>query len=169
MNWAKGFLRSLVSLDDTPERIALGFAVGVFFAFSPLLGMHTFLGLLVAFVFGLNRVAVLVGVFINNPWTLVPIYGLAVYLGGLLVGFPPSASMPDLEWSTVLQSRFWAELAGQRGLVKPLFIGSTILSVGSALVSYPLVLFLIQKARSARQHPAARALPQEPSVPAQEA
>ncbi len=150
MSWAKRSLRSLVSLNDTPERIALGFAVGVFFAFSPLLGMHTFLGLLVAFVFGLNRVAVLVGVFINNPWTLVPIYGLAAYLGGLLVGFPPAASLPNLEWSGVLQRRFWAELAGHWGIVKPVLLGSTILSVGFALISYPVALFLVQKARAGR-------------------
>ncbi len=150
MSWAKGFLRSLVSLNDTPERIALGFSVGVFFAFSPLLGMHTFLGLLVAFVFGLNRVAVLVGVFINNPWTLVPIYGLAAYVGGLLIGFPPAASLPNLEWGAVLNGRFWAELAGHWGLIKPLLLGSVILSVGSALISYPVALFLVQKARSGR-------------------
>ena len=49
------YLRRLLALDDTPERIALAFAVGVFLAFSPLLGLHTVLGLAIAFLFGLNR------------------------------------------------------------------------------------------------------------------
>jgi hypothetical protein len=55
------FLGRLLNLNDTPERIAFAFAIGVFLAFSPLLGLHTFLGLTLAFLFGLNRVAVLVG------------------------------------------------------------------------------------------------------------
>ncbi len=34
----------LLALDDTPERIARAFAVGVFLAFSPLIGLHLLLG-----------------------------------------------------------------------------------------------------------------------------
>ena len=150
MSWGKGsrYLRSLVSLNDSPQRIALGFAVGIFLAFSPLLGLHTFLGLLIAFLFGLNRVAVLVGVFVNNPWTLVPIYGLAAYLGGLLVGFPPAVLGTSLDWKALMQSRFWTELVKDWEFLKPLLVGSTILSISCALISYPLALFLVRKARS---------------------
>ena len=52
-------------------------ALGVFFGFSPILGLHTVLGLALAFVFGLNRVAVLLGVYSNLPWILPPYYTLA--------------------------------------------------------------------------------------------
>jgi len=141
-------LRYLTALDDSPHRIAMGFAVGIFLAFSPLLGLHTFLGLLIAFLIGLNRVAVLVGVFINNPWTLIPIYGLAAYLGGLLVGYPPAMSSPSFEWNTLLQSSFWKGLAENPAFLKALLIGSAILSTGCALISYPVALFLIRKVRS---------------------
>ena len=48
----------------------LAYAVGVFFGFSPFLGLHTILGLVVAFAFNLNRVAVLLGVYSNLPWIL---------------------------------------------------------------------------------------------------
>ena len=146
-------MRSLVSLNDTPERIAMGFAVGVFLAFTPLLGLHTLLGLLAAFAFGLNRVAVLVGVFVNNPWTLVPIYGLATFVGGLLVGFPPASAIPDLEWHSVFQGRFWSDMAREWRLLKPLLLGSSILAFPAAFLSYILVLRLIQKAKDARPRP----------------
>ena len=35
--------RRLLALDDPPERTALAFAIGVFIAFSPFLGLHTIL------------------------------------------------------------------------------------------------------------------------------
>src|SRR2546422_11400139 len=94
-----GLWHKVLVLEDTPERIALGFAVGVFLAFSPFLGLHTLLGLTLAFLFGLNRVAVLVGLFVNNPWTLVPIYAAATYIGGIFLGDAPSAVLPDFGWS----------------------------------------------------------------------
>ena len=142
-------MHKLVSLNDSPQRIALGFAVGVFLAFSPLLGLHTVLGLLIAFVFGLNRVAVLVGLFINNPWTLFPIYGLATYVGGLLVGFPPSVPIQALGFNAVLQTRFWVELAGEWGFWKPLLLGSAILSCTTAVLSYLLTLLVVTRAKGA--------------------
>jgi uncharacterized protein (DUF2062 family) len=139
-----------LALEDTPQRIAFGFAVGVFLAFSPLLGLHTFLGLTLAFLFGLNRVAVLVGVFINNPWTLVPIYAAATYVGGALIGFPATTALPDFAWNHIWQSSFWMQLVHQWRILKPLVVGSLILSVLSAMLSYPLALYLVQKGKSLR-------------------
>lgn len=142
-------MQKLVTLDDSPHRIALGFAVGVFLAFTPLLGLHTVLGLLIAFAFGLNRVAVLVGVFVNNPWTLFPIYGLATYVGGLFVGFPSSLPLAALGFGEIFKSRFWIEVAGAWGFWKPLLLGSAILSCTAAALSYLLVLFVITRAKGA--------------------
>jgi uncharacterized protein len=139
------YLQKLVTLDDSPHRIALGFAVGVFLAFSPLLGLHTVLGLVIAFAFGLNRVAVLVGVFVNNPWTLFPIYALATYVGGLFVGLPSSAPLAALGFGAVFRSRFWVELAGAWEFWKPLLLGSAILSCTSAVLSYILVFLVITR------------------------
>ncbi len=147
-----GYIRRLLTLDDTPERIALAFSIGVFFAFSPLIGLHTFLGLLVAFLFGLNRAAVLVGVFINNPWTLVPIYSVATYVGGLLIGFPATSAMPEFGWKQVFHSSFWHQLSSQWLLIKPLLLGSSILSVLFALLSFLFARFLIIKFRAYRTH-----------------
>jgi uncharacterized protein (DUF2062 family) len=151
MRWVgnSGYLERLVSLDDSPQRIAFGFAVGVFLAFTPLLGLHTLLGLLLAFAFGLNRVAVLVGLFINNPWTLFPIYGLATYVGGLFVGFPPSSHVPSLGFGALFQARFWVEIAGQWAFWKSLLLGSAILSCAAAAFSYILTLLIVRRMKSA--------------------
>ena len=57
----------------------------MFFGFSPFLGLHTVLGLVVAFAFSLNRVAVLLGVYSNLPWILPAYYTLATLLGATLL------------------------------------------------------------------------------------
>ncbi len=144
----KKFLRYLFALEDTPERIALAFSLGVFLAFSPLLGLHTFLGLVFAFLFGLNRFALLLGVFINNPWTLVPIYAAGTYLGGLLGGFPARPQLPHFNWHALWGSAFWLQLAGQRSILKPLVLGSSLLSIIAATLAYLTALHFIRRRRA---------------------
>jgi len=60
-------LQMLLHLEDTPHRTAVAFGLGLWLAFFPLLGIHTGLALLIAFLFRLNRAALLVGVYFSNP------------------------------------------------------------------------------------------------------
>ena len=146
----RNYVRRLLALDDSPQRIALAFAVGIFLAFSPLLGLHTFLGLTIAFAFGLNRPAILIGVFVNNPWTLVPIYALGTYIGGHILGSPETSNLPEFAWRHLFRGSYWVQIVGQWRLLKPMFLGSTILALCVAMVSYPLALYLISKGRAYR-------------------
>jgi hypothetical protein len=144
------YLRKLLALDDTPERVALAFALGVVLAFSPLLGLHTILGLTIAFAFRLNRAAVLIGVFVNNPWTIVPIYTAAAYLGWCLLGFPAAPVLPDFQWNHLWYGGFWMDLWRNAAILRPLILGSTILCIIAGLVSYPLALGVIRQSRAYR-------------------
>jgi len=143
-------LRKLLALDDTPERVALAFALGVVLAFSPLLGLHTILGLTLAFAFRLNRAAVLIGVFVNNPWTIVPIYSAAAYLGWYLFAFPAVPHLPDFQWTSLWYGSFWVNLWRNGAVLRPLVLGSTILSILAGVVSYPLALAVIRQGRAYR-------------------
>ena len=80
------WLDTLLHIEDTPERTAAAFALGVFFGFSPLLGLHTILGIGFAFLLNLNRVAVLLGVYSNIPLTLAPYYATATWVGAQITG-----------------------------------------------------------------------------------
>ncbi len=144
------YLRRLLALDDTPERIALAFSVGVFLSFSPLLGLHTILGLTIAFVFGLNRPAVLIGVFVNNPWTIVPIYTAGAYVGWYLFGFPTPVELPDFHWNNLWHFAIWRNIIKQWPVLKPLVLGSTILSFVAGGISYPLALWVVRQGRAYR-------------------
>src|SRR5919107_1947223 len=81
----RGWLEQLLHTHDTPARTAFAYALGVFFGFSPFLGLHTILGLAFAFALNLNRVAVLLGVYSNLPWILVPYYSLVTWVGAALL------------------------------------------------------------------------------------
>ena len=78
------WLDALLHIQDTPERTAAAFALGVFFGFSPLLGLHTLLDVFPAFLLNLNRVAVLLGVYSNLPWIIAPYYAFATMAGAMI-------------------------------------------------------------------------------------
>ena len=84
--WARTFLHT----HDTPERTAIALGVGVAIGFSPFLGVRLIIGIAVAFLFNLNRLAVLVGLCLNLPWLVPPYYAAATALGAWLTG----ASVP---------------------------------------------------------------------------
>ena len=145
----KNLIKKLLHIEDTPERTALAYSIGIFLGFSPFLGFHTLGGIAVAFLFGLNRIAVLIGLFVNNPWTLVPYYTVATYLGGHLIGFPKDLLMPDFRWSHLLRGYFWMQLPHHWRVLVPMALGSTILAVLGAALTYPLALYAIKRGRAA--------------------
>ena len=156
------WLEQLLHTHDTPRRTAAAYAVGVFFGFSPYLGLHTVLGLAVAFPLHLNRVAVLLGVYSNLPWILPAYYSLAIIAGAaiLQVDVPPGVleeltdAVTDASWS-----RFRDVAATLRPLVWAYFVGSTIGSILLAIGAYWLSLSMIVAHRRHAAHRHKQPLP----------
>ncbi len=148
MNYLRRLVASLARVPDTPERIAVAFSVGVFLGFSPFLGLHTLLGITLAFLFRLNRLATLIGVWVNVPWILVPYYSFATWFGILLMGQPSGVSLPHLTVSEVLSIAFWEWLTSQWELLVPAFVGSLLLAAIFAVLAYPLARSLIRRYRT---------------------
>ncbi len=73
-------IRHILHLDETPHDLARSFAVGVFVAFSPFLGIHWIIILTLAWLFRLNKVVALTGTFVNNPWTIAFVYIVPTWL-----------------------------------------------------------------------------------------
>ena len=141
----KDLLKKLFHIEDSPERTALAYSIGIFLGFSPFLGFHTLGGIAVAFLFGLNRIAVLLGVWSNTPWWIVPYYGVATWLGMWLTGFQfEEGALQEMfrlgMEKGFLQSDFWGSLASQRGFLFSFVIGSLVLATLLSLALYPLSL-----------------------------
>ena len=140
------WLDQLLHTHDTPQRTALAYAVGIFFGFSPVLGLHTILGLVCAFAFNLNRVAVLLGIYSNLPWILPAYYSLATLLGATLlrVKVPPNL-LRDLQ--AALAEASWADFRQLGHALTPLawayVLGSTIGAVILALIAYRVAFVMI--------------------------
>ena len=140
------WLGQLLHTHDTPTRTAAGYAVGVFFGFSPFLGLHTILGLVVAFALNLNRVAVLLGVYSNLPWILPAYYTLSTMVGAMILNVDVP---PDLmkEFREALTDASWGEFRSLVKTLTPLLwsyaLGSMIGGAILALVAYQASLTMI--------------------------
>jgi len=147
--------RRLLAIDDPPERTALAFSVGVFIAFSPLLGLHTILATLIAFLFRFNKVAIYVGTYVNNPFlTLGPIIFLSYAVGAFILGRPlriPAEGIDLLKNPHLLTGGYYRQVfVHSWDLVEPFAIGGTVLSVVCSALSYPLTLWALRKYRHNR-------------------
>jgi hypothetical protein len=155
------WLEQLLHTHDTPRRTAAAFALGVFFGFSPLLGLHTILALIFAFAFRLNRVAVLMGVYSNLPWVLPAYYSVTTVLGAALLGveIPPgllaalSSALRQVRWgafrdlATTLTPLLWAFVVGST-------LGAAVLAaVGYRLSLATIVAHRRHVALHKQQHP----------------
>src|SRR6185503_9047005 len=153
--------RRLLAIDDPPERTALAFSIGVFIAFSPLLGLHTILATLIAFLFRFNKIAVYAGTFINNPFiTLVPIIISSYAIGALLLGRPlriPAEGLALLKDPHPLTGDYYRHLCRESWyIVWPFTIGATVLSVVCSLIAYPVTSSLL-RARTRTRKPVTNA------------
>jgi uncharacterized protein (DUF2062 family) len=146
------WLDTLLHVDDTPERTAAAFALGVFFGFSPFLGFHTILGIVFAFLLNLNRVAVLLGIYSNLPWIIAPYYVLATTAGAVITGdrIPPgfSRQLAGLFELSIFTGEFWREVIKiLRPLLWPYAAGSLLGAVILGAIAYPLALAFVASRR----------------------
>jgi uncharacterized protein len=147
------WLSHLLHIDDTPERTAAAFALGVFFGFSPMLGLHTILGIVFAFLLNLNRVAVMLGVYSNLPWIIGPYYAFAtMVVGASITGhkIPPGfkSKVGALFDQSIYHAEFWHQLVTLlKPWVWPYAVGSTIGAVLIAALAYPLALAFVRNRR----------------------
>ena len=145
LNYIKHRLRRL---PDSPEKIGRGMAAGVFISFTPLYGLHFIGGLLIAKLIRGNLLASMIGTFINNFLTLVPISAMAVGLGYWILGRRLTKGMvEDLgrsfgEAGQDLWHNFWAiftpetmDWAGLSVFFREVFVPYLVGGVGPGLLS----------------------------------
>ena len=145
------FIHRVKRIPDTPHKIAVGIATGVFCSFTPFFGLHFFLAAFVAYIFKGNIVAALFGTFFGNPVTWPFIASFSVKLGQIILGYPVTNFETFLDHfveasdATIqgVKSLFgygesdWALLYGFfRELFLPYFIGGFVLGLIAALFTY---------------------------------
>jgi uncharacterized protein (DUF2062 family) len=133
-------LRLILYVKDSPHRISMAFAVGIFIGMSPLFGIHTVLGIIVAYLFRLNRLVTIAGVYVTNPWTIIPIYTFSTWVGAKCLGI--NKILPHIDWKNLTLSALMNDFSP---LLMPFIVGTVLMSVLSSIISYIIVYHLAKK------------------------
>ncbi len=155
--WWRRLLRWLLTLRGSPAAVARGAAIGVFVAFTPLQGLQMIVAVALATACNANRVIAAALVWITNPLTIVPLYGLCYWVGSRFWSGPPLGQVRDVLRRTVaglarfdfweVYDQFVAFLAMGRDILIPLTIGGLLLGGLLAIPAYFVVLVLVKQLR----------------------
>jgi uncharacterized protein len=135
-------LRHAFGADEPPSRVAAAWALGIGLGLSPIIGLHTVLGLLLALVFRLNKIDVLLGTMVSNPWVLTAYFPVSVALGKRLLGI----AVPRIELPAFRQLLSFAAWNEQRSWLEPLMLAWTAGATLFALVGGVLSYFVVRAA-----------------------
>lgn len=146
----------MVRLEGSPRAIALGLAIGIVVAFSPTIGFQMIIAAFLASMVRANPAPAIMAVWITNPLTIPPIYAATYYLGRHFWSGRPvdihkamSGVVHDLSrfefYEVVSQFRQLLELGVD--VLVPMFIGGAIIGLIVALISYPITIIAVKRAR----------------------
>lgn len=138
----------LFRINDSPQNVAAGVGIGVFFGVLP--GLGPLAALFTAILVKANSAAALIGSIITNTWLSIPVFAVAVSVGSAVTG----TSYANI-------SRDWAELvrdfhlstflkASAVNIIFPVLTGYAIVSIAIGLVAYAIALTILRTLRKRR-------------------
>lgn len=157
----------ILHIDDSPQRMARGIAIGFFVAYLPVLGLHMLLALVIAGLLRANKALAVMAVWICNPFTLAMIYYPCYRLGHMVLPLVRKSNQipPDQIHSLLIQTfslnymltnlfsfEYWKRVGSvftQIGLET--FIGGIILGAIVAKIGYWIAYYFIIGYRSRKE------------------
>jgi uncharacterized protein (DUF2062 family) len=137
-------LGKLMRLQDDPDRIANGYALGIFLATTPLIGMKVFIALGITWLCKWNKAAAIVGVYHVNSLTAPLFYGFTYYIGSRLTGSDPSLSI-----SQSFNYEALVHQSGQlAGIIAALVVGGLVTGIPAAWLAKKLMKNMILQKRN---------------------
>jgi uncharacterized protein len=133
-------------LSDTPHAVALGFAIGVFSAFTPFIGTHLAMSMLLAWIIGGSVVASVLGTFLGNPLTYPLIWYATYSVGNFMLGTDKKAEEINLSGGI-----FQSSLDQLWPILKPMTLGCVPVGLLLAAVSYVLVKPMVEAYKHRRR------------------
>ncbi len=135
--WWKNKVVPLFTESRDPVKDALSFSVGLAAALLPPFGFHSALVAIIVYLFRLSLPLGLLGTWVNNPWTFIPVfvpaYFAEVRIGerflGMSVPFPTLATLSKMPESAILIQI--------RQVLLPFFLGSVVVAACAFLVAFP--------------------------------
>jgi uncharacterized protein len=137
----KGLWKELLTADDSPHKIALSFAVGVFLGVMPFTGIVATIA--VALIFRLNKPAAILGSLITNAWVSFIALGFSLQTGSWILG--KSVQETKAQFDELIHGFHFNDLFSLSflKLLAPLAVGFIAVSLLFAVVSYVVVFLII--------------------------
>ena len=133
-----------LKLRGKPREIALGFALGLFIAFSPTMGIQIAIAVFLASIFKWSKISAALAVQITNPLTAPFIYGLTYRLGAQFLGLENSFKLGDqIRLETIL------EMFGRApGIFGAMTLGGILVGLPAAGAGYFIAYGIIRRYRT---------------------
>lgn len=136
------FIHSLILKERDTSLLAASCALGIFLAFSPFIGLHTILAIILSWSLSLNFFVVFaVSHFVNNPWTMVPVYSLGYCVGewvlGGIFGIDTIANNPT--WMAYLNELLHSYTGLHSISWWSFILGGNLLGLAIAAMLYPIM------------------------------
>jgi uncharacterized protein (DUF2062 family) len=132
---------------DEPERVAASFAIGVAIAFTPLIGFHFVMALLVAVLLRLNKLDVVLGTLVVNPLTLGPVSAAALPIGRFVLRARQEAAT-HMPWGDLLKPSAWLQAGpAVRSIGIQWGVGMFALSLFFGVLTYLVLVRVLRRRR----------------------
>lgn len=136
----KYFGKRILRIAATPHAVALGLAIGVFCACSPLIGFHIIIAVIVSWLVRANIAAAILGTAFANPLSIPFVIGFDYEIGHhLLALFGQSEQLPLGNIVSMLQEKSVLEI--WEPVVKPTLLGSLVFGGVWAIIAYGLAFW----------------------------
>ncbi len=158
--WLHKHSLKLLAIRDTPEAIAGGVAIGIFFGFTPLFGLKTALAVLFAWLTGSNILAaVIAGALHDIILPFMPVvYRWEYDLGYWLLSQPHHWPAPLIRVRLRWEGHSWRDWTTFFTVGKPLLVGSFVVAAPFTVAAFFISRALVHRhqiKRAAREalHP----------------
>ena len=145
--WRENLAR-ILQIKDTPQKISLGFGLGVFLGIMP--GSGPIAAIVLATLFRINRLSSLAGSLLTNTWLSLVTIPIAIKIGSVLLGL--SWQQVSTDWVVFLRDFHWSNLF-KISLLKmalaPIF-GLIIIGLAAGIIGYLTLIttfFILKKIR----------------------
>jgi hypothetical protein len=138
----KEFYQKLLKINDSPQKIALGLGLGVFFGIMP--GMGPLAALFLAYIFRVNRAAALLGSLLTNTWLSFVTFSISLRVGSFIMNLNWYDVYHD--WLSFLEDFHWLNLF-KLSIIKiifPLILGYFGVSFLLGILSYIVTLTIVK-------------------------
>ena len=130
----------LLRIKEHPHRIARGFAAGVFVGCFPFIGLQFVLSVVLAMIIRGNKFTAILGTWISNPFTYVPLFLFNFQVGKLILSFFLDNHDLDFQWDSISELQ---NLGTE--ITVTLLLGSAIVGLFLSSIAYYLIVDLLEK------------------------